>query len=216
MPIVLSTKRLTPTQKKHLFLAQIGLVEYNAIQIKPIELKLNSTFFENGIFTSQNAVRLAKSHHIKVENAFCVGNKTAQSVKDIANKIVAIEENGSALSKLITKHYHDINFYFFASKQRRNELPDTLKTHDVHLQEIYLYESVINPKHFTNHFDAILCFSPLGVKAYYENHEHKPPAICIGTTTAKAAQKHTTTYVSNQTSVESVVVKAIKVLKENN
>ena len=43
MPIVLSTKILDASQKRHLFAAGIDLVEYNAVQIKPYKTKFKQT-----------------------------------------------------------------------------------------------------------------------------------------------------------------------------
>lgn len=214
MPTVLSTKRLTGVQKKHLFLSSISLVEYDAVQIKPIDLKLITLYFENAIFTSQNSVRLAKAKGIRIKNAFCVGQNTAKALDDFAENIVAIAENGKHLSKLIIQNFSNRSFHFFCSKQRRIELPELLQLNHIPFQEHYLYESVINLKTFENRFDAVLCFSPLGVKAYYNNHDMQPPAICIGTTTEHAAKKYTTTYIASKTSVESVIIKAIKVLNQ--
>lgn len=215
MPTVLSTKRLTPVQKKHLLVNGIGLVDYNAVQIKDLELKLESDHFENAIFTSQNAVKIAKAKHLNVKHAFCVGKKTAKAASEIAEKVMAVAENGKALAQVLVDNYENRTFHFFCSKQRRNELPEVLKKHGIGLTEHHLYESVPKPKVFKNQFDAVLCFSPLGIKAYYENNTFRPPAICIGTTTAQAAKNYAETYISTKTSVESVVVKTIKVLNTN-
>jgi len=212
MPTVLSTKRLTPTQKKHLFLSQIGLVEYDAVQIKALTPSFTSSYFEHAIFTSQNAVRIAKVKNLKIKQAFCVGENTAKAVSEIAEEVKEIADNAKVLALKIVNHYSEFSFDFFCSKQRRDELPAALKRHGIVCKEHHLYESVRNPKQFKNQFDAVLCFSPLGVKAYYENHQHRPPAICIGPTTAKAAEEFTKAYTATKTSVESVVVKAVKML----
>ncbi len=212
MPTVLSTKRLTAVQKKHLFLSNIGLVEYDAVQIKPIDLKLITLNFENAIFTSQNSVRFAKAKGLKIKHAFCVGQNTAKALEGFAENIEAIAENGQHLSNLIVQNYSNRFFHFFCSRQRRMELPEQLTLNHITFQEHYLYESVINLKSFENRFDAVLCFSPLGVKAYYNNHNATPPAICIGTTTEQAAKKYTSTFTASKTSIESVIIKAIKVL----
>ena len=213
MPTVLSTKRLTPVQKKHLLLSGIGVVDYDAVHIKDLGLRLNSTHIVNAIFTSQNAVMIAKAKQLTVKHAFCVGKNTAKAAQDIAEEILEIAENARALSRIIIENYNSISFDFFCSRQRRDELPEALKKHEIKFQEYHIYESVINPQQFPNQFDAVLCFSPLGVKAYFDNHNFRPPAICIGSTTTQTAQAYTCVHTATKTSIDSVVLKAIKVVK---
>jgi len=79
------------------------------------------------------------------------------------------------------------------------------------LIEVIRHQSVPDVKIFPNDFDAVLCFSPLGVKAYYENHNKQPMAICIGETTAAEVRTFTSeVLVANKTSIESVIIRTIK------
>ena len=55
MKSVLSTKKLSPSQRELLVNAGISLVEYNAIKIEFVPFKVPSNI-ENAIFTSQNGV----------------------------------------------------------------------------------------------------------------------------------------------------------------
>jgi uroporphyrinogen-III synthase len=83
------------------------------------------------------------------------------------------------------------------------------------LIEVIRHQSASDPKIFSNDFDAVLYFSPLGVKAYYENHNKQPMAVCIGETTAAAARAFTrNVLVANKTSIESVIIKTIKSLNQ--
>ncbi|HAV55222.1 MAG TPA: uroporphyrinogen-III synthase, partial [Aequorivita sp.] len=56
MKSVLSTKKLSPSQRELLVNAGISLVDYNAINIEFVPFKAPNTV-ENAIFTSQNAVK---------------------------------------------------------------------------------------------------------------------------------------------------------------
>lgn len=213
MPLILSTKILTPTQKRHLFLANLSLVEYNAVSIIKRNVNLQDVTIENAIFSSQNAVYIVDDHSISIQNAFCVGQKTAELVQKKGANIAETADNAKALAQLIVEKYPELKFDFFCSKQRRHELPAILKDHKIQFQEHHIYESVCNYKTFSNQFDAVLCFSPLGVKSYFSKNNNKVLAICIGETTAKAALEYTDqVFVSNKTSVESVILKAIKTL----
>jgi uroporphyrinogen-III synthase len=214
MPIVLSTKVLPLKLKRHLFAANIDLVEYNAIKIERLDINFPKTHFENAIFTSQNATKLAFEKDLTFENVFCVGKKTEAllALQNIKTNLVA--DNAEQLAKKIVNTYPHKSFDFFCSAQRREELPDLLSDYKIEFREHHLYQSVLNRKTFANDFDAVLCFSPMGVKAYYENHTLQPTAICIGETTASEARRFTSNFlISTKTSLESVIVKAVKVLK---
>jgi uroporphyrinogen-III synthase len=216
MSLILSTKVLTATQKRHLFLANLSLVEYDAIRINPLTIELKKTCIENAVFTSQNAVKIFFSNQIAIQNAFCVGEKTSALVEQHGVKVTATAKNAKELATTIAAHYSSLEFDFFCSKQRRNELPDILKANHIKLNEHHSYESVCNYKTFANKFDAVLCFSPLGVESYYRVNNRKPMAICIGETTAKAAKHYTERIIiSKTTTIDSVIVKAIKMLSSS-
>lgn len=213
MPTVLSTKVLNASQKRHLFASHIGLVEYNAVQIKSLKTDLPKRAFKNVIFTSQNAVQLAMAKDLKIDNVFCVGDKTAQYLERFDLNIKLKANYSKDLALQIVNRYPDEHFVFFCSKQRRKDLPNVFSKHQVSLKEYHLYDSVCNFKTFPNRFDAVLCYSPLGVKSYYSIHKQNPLAICIGETTAKAAQLYTNRILqASKTTVDSVVFKAIKTL----
>lgn len=213
MPTVLSTKILSPIQKKHLFAANIGLVEHNAVQITTLDPKLPTHTFKNVIFTSQNAVRLAMAKNLKFDNVFCVGDKTAKYLESFNLKVKLKANYAQDLALQIIKKYPYEHFDFFCSSQRRNDLPNLFSKHQVSLKEHHLYNSVCNFKTFPNKFDAVLCFSPIGVKSYYKVHDQRPMAICIGKTTAKEAEFYTAKVnIASKTSIDSVVIKTIKIL----
>lgn len=214
MPLILSTKVLPPKLKRHLFAANISFVEYNAVKIVPTDISFTKTEFPNTIVTSQNAVKLAIGQHkLNFHNVFCVGEKTANLLLTFGISPKYIANNAIDLARFIVEKHPNQSFDFFCSAQRRHELPELLDKHNVKLKEHNVYQSVSNNKYFKNNFDAVLCFSPLGVKTYYENHSYKPTAICIGCTTSKFAKEFTSQVLtSSKTSVESVVIKTIKTL----
>ena len=57
-------------------------------------------------------------------------------------------------------------------------------------------------------------FSPSGVGSYFSENKFKGVAVCIGETTEAEAKKYTeNTVVSGTTTIESVVNKAIEMIK---
>ncbi len=56
MQTVLSTKKLSESQRSLLLQAGIGLVEYDAIEIESVDFEVQSTV-KNAIITSQNTIK---------------------------------------------------------------------------------------------------------------------------------------------------------------
>ncbi|WP_127845809.1 uroporphyrinogen-III synthase [Psychroflexus aestuariivivens] len=216
MPSVLSTKILTESQTNLLLNANLSLVQYNAIEIKPLYSPdhFHNVYFENAIVTSQKSVDFIKP--AKIERCFCVGQKTAERLKNHGFKVEVIAEYGSDLAEVITRKYSDSKFHFFCSEQRRDELPSELKSQKVSFEEIHLYKTQPNLKKFHRNFDSILFFSPSAVKSFFEvNSAKHSKLICIGETTATCARKFSSeVYVAKHTSIESVIVKTVQVLKQ--
>jgi len=215
MPSVLSTKLLSPSQKNLLLNAYLSLTEYNAIQTKALKIpaSISEEKYQNVIVTSQTTVEIIKD--FKIETCFCVGEKTAIKLKSLGFKVEVIAESGIELGKKINQDYSELSFTFFGSKKRRPELSSALKKANVSLAEVFVYDTIKIPKTFQRDFDAVLCFSPSGVDSFFEGNPGSiSKLICIGSTTANQAKLYSkSVFVSTKTSVESVIVKTVKLLK---
>ncbi len=239
---ILSTKILTESQRELVLNSGIGLVEYDAIKIEFIDFEV-SYDIENAIFTSQNAVKsfakchIERSEDISIKRCFCVGNKTEEALKDLGLHIVEVAKNASVLANKIVEKHSSHEFVFFCGNKRRDELPSLLKAKNIQLNEVEVYKTRLNKKTFERSFDAVMCFSPSGVQSYFEANQdvtssavemHQEDqgqkrfsttleltnAICIGQTTAAEAKKYTENIViANSTSIESVIAKAVKILR---
>lgn len=213
MPTVLATKKLKENQRSLLLNAGISFVEYNAIKIEfiPFEVPKN---IENAIFTSQNAVNAVRSYELGVRSCFCVGEKTKQLLKENGLNVIKMTEYASELADYLVKTHKDEAFHFFCGNIRSNEIPVRLKENNITFEEIEVYKTTLDPKKFERKFDAILFFSPSGVRSFFlENNTAIGIAICIGKTTAAEAKKYTENVViANSTTVESVIAKTVKIL----
>ncbi|WP_203294935.1 uroporphyrinogen-III synthase [Luteirhabdus pelagi] len=222
MKSVLSTKKLTIAQKELLLNSGLTLVEYDAIGIELTDFEMPSNV-TNAIFSSQNAVRAFLRHPkrlISELTLFCVGPKTAATLEDNGYSVSKIAENSSNLADFIIKNHKNDAFHYFCGNKRRDELPSALKNENIRFKEIETYKTVIQNRRFTRTFDAILFYSPSGVESYVsanldppgvENPAGLPTAICIGPTTASAAENYFGNVITaNSTSVESVIAKAAK------
>ncbi len=222
MQTVLSTKKLKSNQRSLLLHASVSLVEYNAIHIEfvPFEIPDN---VEKAIFTSQNAVlsihnAVPKDVGIKIQNCYCVGEKTKSLLEKNGYKVMMMTEYATELADYLVENHKNDFFHFFCGNIRSDEIPTRLKENNINFKEIVVYETTLNPKKFEREFDAILFYSPSGVRSYCEERSNlknnKAVFVCIGTTTASEAKNYTENVViSNSTTVESVIAKAVKILK---
>lgn len=214
MPTVLSTKKLTETQKELLLHSGIGFVEYDAIGINPVDFQVGENI-ENAIITSQNTIKSLLDKKVRIENCFCVGEKTKKLLEQNGYTVKKIAEYGKDLAKNIVNQFPDQHFTFFCGNWRREELPKILKENKIDFTEVEVYETVLKPKKFDCTFDGILFFSPSAVESFTkENTLKNTNAFCIGTTTAAEAEKYTDKIIiAKQPTIENVIVQVVKHLK---
>ena len=216
MQTILSTKKLTPSQKNLILGAGFSVVEYDAIKIEALEFEIPQ-HLENLIFTSKNGVyAFSDRNRISSEktNCFCVGSKTEALLIKKGFNVIKTAQNAQELAAHITKEHKNEHFSFFCGTNRRDELPQLLNEKKVSLEEIEVYNTVLNEKSFQQKFDAILFFSPSGVQSFTAQNSLKNTlAVCIGSTTASEVKKHTENYTTaNATTIESVIARAVKAL----
>ena len=155
---------------------------------------------------------------------FCVGEKTTALLEKNGYKVTQTGQNGAALAHFITKTHSNESFTYFCAKQRRDELPELLKEAGVLCNEVVVYETHINKRIFNQIFDGVLFYSPSGVQSFFNKNKTLPSPegeelrvryFCIGETTATEARKHTNqVIVSNATTIESTIAKAVNTLKK--
>ena len=228
---VLSTKKLKPNQRELLLNAGVSFVEYNAITITPVDFEIPDNT-ENTIITSQNGAKAfinkAKKLPLLSESArvrcFVVGQKTTALLEENNYKVTKTAQNGVELGHFIAKNHKNEHFAYFCSKQPRDELPTILKEAAILCNEIVTYETHLNEQSFIQKFDGVLFYSPSGVQSYFSTNKKLPSPrgeglgarfFCIGNTTATEARKYTDqVIVSNATSIESTIAKAVNTLKK--
>lgn len=215
---ILSTKILSPLHKQELMKYGIEVVEADFIKTenKPFELKdLN----ESLIFTSQNAVQSVLSHpkaeELKKKNVYCVGLKTKALLTDNGFNVVAYTGYASDLAEIITLIYSSESYTFFSGNLRRDTLPEALKENGIKFNEIQVYDTTLQPQKIKGNHEAVLFFSPSGVKSYLkDNSINKQICFCIGDTTADALLKITKNIiVADQPTIEDVIEDVIQEYK---
>lgn len=217
---VLSTKILSSSQQQLLLNAGLGLVQYNAIDIVPLDFEW-PTDFQNFVFSSSNAARIvlakeeARAAILNPENKiFCVGEKTAQIFVENGGNVIEIGQNSGELGQKLQKYPQKERYLYCCGIARRDELPGLLKAAKYDVFELKTYETKLKLKEFDQKWTEILFFSPSAVTSYTTaNPSAQFRAFCIGQTTATEAKKYTDrVVVANSTSVESVIAKTAKTL----
>lgn len=216
MKTLLSTKILSPSQKELLLNAGVGLVAYDAIQIRFLDVTYPNVV-ESAIVTSQNAVQFILENEIKVSEFLCVGEKTEAILIKNGQKVVKKAENSSDLARFLIKMKQKDPFIYFCGTRRRDEIPSVLQREKVLFQEIVCYETTFQKKVFQHKWDGILFFSPSGVESFLScNDLGDNIAFCIGDTTATAVKKYTENIVvASSATIESVIAKAVKTLNNH-
>lgn len=203
-----------PHQRDLMIHAGLHLVAYDAIAIKfiPFESPQQIDF---AVVSSKNAVLSILQKGIQVGSFYCVGEKTQALLKENGQNVVKMAENGQKLGEIVPKIHKNAPIYFFCGNQRMDDIPLALEAANIPFKEIVCYETTANHKSFSKSFDAVLFFSPSGVKSYTENNSLDGSwAICIGETTAAAAKPFSKKIaVANATTVESVIAKTVKTLQ---
>ena len=219
MKTILSTKKLSASQKKMFQNNTISVTDYNAIEIKSIDFE-SPKKVGYGIFTSQNAVKAFFSGHNRntstIETIFCVGEKTKSILEKNEQKVAKMMKNASELADFIKKTHKNDTFYFFCGNLRREEIPSSLKNEKITLFEVKTYETRLKTFKFDQKWSGILFFSPTGVTSFcMENDIENSAAFCIGKTTSSEAKKHSSNiFEAEKTTIESVLEKAISTLNK--
>jgi len=219
MKTILSTKKLSASQKKMFQNNTISVTDYNAIEIKSIDFE-SPKKVGYGIFTSQNAVKAFFSGHNRntstIETIFCVGEKTKSILEKNEQKVAKMMKNASELADFIKKTHKTDTFYFFCGNLRREEIPSSLKNEKITLFEVKTYETRLKTSKFDQKWSGILFFSPTGVTSFcMENDIENSAAFCIGKTTSSEAKKHSSNiFEAEKTTIESVLEKAISTLNK--
>ncbi|WP_276389150.1 uroporphyrinogen-III synthase [Eudoraea chungangensis] len=217
---ILSTRSLSEMYQRRIIDVGAEYQEYDAIEIEYLDFTWNSSFV-NLIFTSQNAVEAflknpnSKDYQAIRYKCFCVGSKTKVLLERNNFHVVACSDNSKTLAENIVANYFSLSFLYFCGNMRREELPKLLKNSSIALKEIVVYKTHLNVLSFTSNFDIVLFYSPSGVESYTRlNNLENSIAFCIGSTTAKEAQKKGGEIkVAKKPTKENLIIELINYLK---
>ena len=218
---ILSTKKLLHNQRQFLLNADFSLIEADFIKIDFTKIEIKWTY-EYLLFTSQNAVNSILSNEnrmkLKAKKCFCVGKKTKTILEQNGFEVVESFDYAEELASFLIDNYSSNTYTFFSGDLRQDTLPVDLQQAKITFEEKQVYRTELTPVKVESKVDAILFFSPSGVKSYLkENTITNQVCFCIGTTTAKEVEKATKNIViANQPSIENVIIQCINYFKQKN
>lgn len=201
---ILSTKSLQQETLDKASVNDIIIDEVPFITTEPLvsdELKsrLKGFLQQNitAVFTSKNSVR-AFNQIVNAEvpwKIFCIGQATKKAVAKVfgEEKISGTADSAAELADVIVNDDEVKKVIFFCGKQRREELPEKIKSAQIGFEEIVVYETRETPQKLSRKmYEGILFFSPSAVNSFFSLNKLNPgiQAFAIGKTTANAMEKY--------------------------
>lgn len=214
MPIVISTKKLSNSQKKLFHSKGFIVKDFDFIGVKQKSFTWHTTAHFS-IFTSKNAVKSVREHpdfeQIKKRKVFCVGANTQKMLENFGFEVVQSATYVTELFEIIQKKFSNFSFEFFCGNLRSNVLIEGCMAQKIRLFETWVYCTELTSVKIENNFDAVLFFSPSGVKSFIlKNKIDKQPIFCIGKTTAKAVEIFSENYhIASTTTTNAVLYECI-------
>ncbi|MGB8190315.1 MAG: uroporphyrinogen-III synthase [Chitinophagaceae bacterium] len=149
------------------------------------------------VFTSMNAVDAVTAlldNERPWWSIYCIGDTTGKLVSGYfgENTIAGTANSAVALAAVIMLDGVK-ELVFFCGDQRRPELPATLKSNDVAVEEVIVYRTITTPHVVTKKYDGILFFSPSAAESFFSANTADENTIlfAIGDTTADTIKKFT-------------------------
>ena len=208
-------------QQKGITIDEISFIETEAI--KSIEVKQEieqaAKKIATVVFTSMNAVEAVADYldGQAVEwKIYCMGTTTNLLVKKYfrAQHLAGIANNAAELAELITADFMIDDVIFFCGDQRRDELPQLLRSNHINVTEIIVYKTIAVLHTIEKTYHGILFFSPSAVESFFRNNKLPNSTIlfAIGSTTAKEIKKYSTNkiIISDQPGKENLVLKMVE------
>ncbi len=192
------------------------------IEIKNIDQDINLEKYDALIFTSKNAINAIESINKawKKIPSYVIAPQTAKAVKHHGGilKFVGKKKHGDEFAHEIMEELQESRVLYLGGTKTVSSLVTILNENGVKCDNIAIYETICK-KHKKNvtlpKNSTIIFSSPSTINCFLENFswDESYKAVSIGRTTAKFFPDYITPYISETTSLESCVKKAIELNK---
>lgn len=185
--------------KNDIIVDVIPFIETEPIETVEVQQEIEQAYMQTAtvVFTSMNAVEAVAAHAEDQEpewNIYCIGNTTKELVTEYfgEERIFGTAASAAELAELIVEEAPDDEVIFFCGNQRRDELPDILRSNDIEVTEIMVYHTIPVPRKISKEYNGILFFSPSAADSFFRLNKlaEKTILFTIGNTTANAVRKY--------------------------
>jgi uroporphyrinogen-III synthase len=173
------------------------------------------------VFTSANAVKPVAACLSGVQpkwDIYCISTVTREAVEGYfpGATIKGTADNAASLAEVIAKQ-NEKEVVFFCGDNRLEVLPNHLRNAGVQVKEVVVYTNEETPQEINEVYDAILFFSPSGVRSYFSVNTVYSHTLyfAIGNTTAEAIKQYSNNKIVTATtpSKENVLMLALQHLE---
>lgn len=184
----------------------------DVIRIENIETQPFSLQNQSLIFSSANAVKaffengfLPNADHNKI---YAVGKKTEEALIEFGFNSIKIFKNIRELSQFIVQENIKENFLHFCGNLTLDILEKALNDEHLSYQKITVYQTQLLYPEISENYDAIVFFSPSGVRSFAKfNSLYGKALFAIGQTTENEFGKYTQSnvFVSQENNLEDLL-----------
>jgi len=196
----LSSEQLHDFNQDHFLTVKCNpLIETKPLDFDAHQLDTNLPW----VFTSRSAVEAVKSIPLS-KKIYAIGKQTAEG---LSNTILPQKSTATDLAKLIIEN-NEKKVIFICGNKRREDLPEYLKSFNVEVKEVHVYQTINLNKTLNLHsVDGLAFMSPSAVYSLSENNGFNGlPCFAIGPTTAQALKNEgQDCIISNNTDARSIV-----------
>lgn len=220
---ILFTKKLDKTYLKEKLGSSVSfdfleVISFTIKKQKPFELKNKSL-----IFTSTNGVKSFFENHFVLNEKFteqnfnrvyAVGNKTKSELRKHGFGTYKLFRNAEELAEFIIEHATQEKFLHFCGNLTVDVLDSRLPLQNIDYRKVEMYSTKLLFPKVEQKYDALVFFSPSGVRSFAKFNSLEVPRIfSLGKTTEKEIKKYT--YREVITSDENRLNDLLSLINEN-
>ena len=174
----------------------LEVIKINLLELAPFSLGNKSliftsvngveSFFRNGFKANEN---FADKHYNRI---YCVGNKTKLHLRKYGFGVFKTKKNAKELSEFIIENCAKEKFIHFCGNLAMDILQEKLPLQNIDYKKVVVYETELIYPELSEKHDAIVFFSPSGVRSFIKNNSLDFQQIyAIGETTGSEVSKYT-------------------------
>ena len=200
---ILSTRPLDESlieeaKKSNIEVDVLSFIETETIHTTEVQQEIENALLQSSavVFTSMNAVEAVADELDGQQpdwKIYSIGTTTSKLVKKYFGEgaIAGIANSATELADLIVDEGEDQEVIFFCGDQRRDELPEILRSNDIDVNEIVVYETIAVHHKVDKQYHGILFFSPSAAESFFSNNKIDASTVlfAIGNTTANTLKK---------------------------